>query len=90
MGGGVKLQLFGSIARGDASLDSDLDVLILYLNGHALNKAMILMEHAAGNFPIDIVAAELLAPDTVDRGKPLGRGMRHHHRPRLRPAESWP
>lgn len=72
----VKAWLFGSVSRGDATADSDVDVLVVFDEGVGLFKygAMVaeledLLEH-----PVDLVTESSLFPwvrETVEKEKVL-------------------
>ncbi len=63
--GATNARLFGSVARGDATQDSDIDVMVDLLPDHAHSRLLRLSGLAAGfeavlGREVDVVAAELL------------------------------
>jgi len=63
-------RLFGSVARGDATLDSDIDILVDMdaTDGNILLRASGLLEEAQGilGIPIDIFPIQLLKARVSD------------------------
>lgn len=64
---GVTLELFGSMARGDAGHRSDLDVMVTDMGSHPWHEIMGWVEDAALGFPVDIVFKDFLPASTVER-----------------------
>jgi len=67
--------LFGSHARGTATLDSDVDLLVvLHFEGSPLRKSLEIMNRIDVRFPLDLLAR---SPEDVHRryteGDPLIR-----------------
>jgi len=63
--------LFGSYARGDASPDSDLDILVTYGPGTNLFKVIDLQDEleAVTGSRIDLVSAKFIKPRLASRIK---------------------
>lgn len=67
--GAVDIQVFGSVARGDESSDSDIDLLV-ELAPDVGAFALLRMQSAAEEIlrrPVDIVPSAGLKPDVADR-----------------------
>jgi uncharacterized protein len=62
----VKIGLFGSFARGEATNSSDIDILIVMEDGteDMFEKRMKLMEYLSGEFnrPVDICHEKAIKP----------------------------
>jgi predicted nucleotidyltransferase len=70
--GVVSASLFGSYARGDASPDSDLDLLVTYAPGTNLLKVAALQDEleATAGTQVDLVSAKFMRPQLAARDKP--------------------
>jgi predicted nucleotidyltransferase len=64
---GIKVELFGSIARGTPHALSDCDIIVIDKNGHRRGDVLLLAERAAGDFPLDVVFAEDLGAHVLER-----------------------
>ena len=66
-----RLALFGSVPRGEARLDSDLDVLVEFEPGHVPGLAFITIQDQLsalfGGRPVDLVTPKFLNPRIRDR-----------------------
>ena len=75
-----QIVLFGSYARGNATTDSDVDLLvILQFGGSALRKSMEILNRVCPDFPVDLLARR--PADTRRRyaeGDPLIRDALDH------------
>ena len=75
-----RIVLFGSYARGDATPDSDVDLLvILSFGGSAFRKSVEIVTRANPDFPVDLLARRPV--DTQRRyaeGDPLIREALDH------------
>ena len=75
-----RIVLFGSYARGTASRDSDVDLLVIMpFKGKGLHRSLDIPNRLDVRFPIDLIARR---PDDVDRryreGDPLIRDALDH------------
>lgn len=63
------LRVFGSVARGDANENSDLDLLVHFRDGASLFDLIDLKEHAEKllGLPVDVVSDGGLSPYLKDR-----------------------
>lgn len=57
--GVTKVVLFGSLARGEATADSDIDLLVEGLDASRLIEATLLAERLLDGTPVDIVPRQL-------------------------------
>ncbi len=66
-----RLALFGSVPRGEACPDSDLDVLVEFEPGHAPGLAFITIQDQLsalfGGRPVDLVTPKFLNPRIRER-----------------------
>jgi predicted nucleotidyltransferase len=63
------VRVFGSVARGDANEDSDVDLLVSFVPGASLFDLIHLQEDAAHliGVPVDVVSERGLSPFLEDR-----------------------
>jgi len=68
--GAKRLALFGSVARGEAAIDSDIDLLVEFVPGAKTYDRFLtlseLLEQILG-CPVELVAPEALSPFLVPR-----------------------
>lgn len=67
--GAVDIRVFGSVARGEETTTSDIDLLVDLAEGVGLFAVLEMQSAAEATLgrPVDIVPASGLKPDTVDR-----------------------
>lgn len=62
--GAENLRVFGSVARGEAHADSDIDLLVDFFKEHSLLDRIALMQDLSDllSFKVDIVQEKMLKP----------------------------
>lgn len=70
--GAKRVVLFGSLARGDASPGSDVDLLVEGLSTDVFWDAAAAVDRVLIDVPVDLVPAHLARPEVLERAREEG------------------
>ena len=76
--GATRVVLFGSLARGEATLGSDVDLLVDGLAPTDLVAAAVALERRARPAHVDLVPAQSARPEVLDRALREGKVLLGH------------